>query len=511
MAGGERKPKGKGPLLDRAIRSVAPQWAAHRQRARIMLAVGDGWDVTRSDRRRRKGAMSGGSADKHLTARRLGQLRELCRHHDRNGSVFAGMLNRAVDNVLGPQFTWQAATADETLNRDVDAYLAERSQATRADARGTHDLADLMGLALRAMWTDGDYLPIHQRDGGLAVYEGDQLVTPRSGQKVAGRSIRNGVEVDPKTGRPRAFWVASRSFRGWVDTLRDAQRIDARDAVWLMNAKRISQTRGVPELASPLALYDRLDGYVDNESMAAEVNAMLAFFIEREPPYPTTATLPPGQTKQTKTDGTVEVLQQLKTGSIVTVRPGNKVKPFAAERPGSNFQPYVWAVGSMIGAAVGMPLILVFLDFSKVNYSSARAALLEARRAFRRWQKFIEKRALRPVLQRWIGQGIADGTFPAREDIFDLQIHFPGWEWVDPLKEVEADIGAIRAGLDTWSRVTEKRGINFRELCRRRRSDEKVLRDFGVEAHLQDVTFPPAAGAGDDDPDMRRGTRESDE
>jgi len=478
-----------GRAADAILRDLAPERALRRQRARQMLAVSDGWDVASLGRKRRTGSLAGGSADAHQTAANLKQLRELCRAHDRQSAVFSGILNRAVENVLGSSFRWHATTADEPTNARIDQYIGERAMAIRSDARGMNDLAEAMGLALRAVWTDGDALAVHREDGGLQWYEADQFVTPLSPPD--GRRIVNGVELDPR-GRPVAFWLGDRKWGGWTRSTEDAVRVSAADAVFVPNLRRSSQTRGVPALAAALSLYERFDGYVENEALAAEIDSMLAFFIVREPGY-SASTLLPGQGQQTRADGTAQTLQKIEPGAILELFPGEKVEPFHSTRPGEIFGTYTEAVLSMIGASIGMPLILVLLDFRRVNYSSARAALLEARRSFRHWQRFIRRRAFDPIYQRWIAQGIADGDLPACDDIFSVDVGFSGWEWVDPLKEVEADIGAIRGGLETYSDVVEKRGLDFETLCQRRQKDEATLERYGITVHLQDVTFPPEA------------------
>lgn len=497
-----------GRATDAAFRAVAPTVALRRQRSRQMLALGDGFDVTKLDRRHRHGSITGGGADEHMTPASLKQLRELCRSHDRNGSPFAAMLNRAGDHIIGPEFRWHADTSDKALNRDLDAYVAERATPARADVRGMCSLVELCRLWQRAIWTDGDALVQHHGDGGLVSHEADQLVSPLTADPK--RRIVNGVEIDPKTGRPLAYWISDRGFGGWVNSLEDAARVDVRDCHHVANLRRTSQTRGVPELASPLSLYERLDAYIDNESFAAEVDAMLAFFIQTDPAYADGVTLGPGRSQQTAIDGTVETLQKVRPGQIVQIPPGGTVSPFKPERPGTIFAPYVNSVLGLIGASVGMPLILVTLDFSRVNYSSARAALLEARRTFRRWQSFVKNRMFLPIYRRWIGQAIREGQFPISADIFDVQLHFPGWEWIDPLKEIQAHHLFVAGGFGSHSEVCEARGVTFADVCAARARDHETLREHGLTVSLTGSPPNPAETADADAAD-REENRQADE
>ena len=58
--------------------------------------------------------------------------------------------------------------------------------------------------------------------------------------------------------------------------------------------------------------------------------------------------------------------------------PGDKVAPFTPSRPNSGYGQFVENVLRHIGAGLNIPFELLMKDFSKTNYSSARAALLEA-------------------------------------------------------------------------------------------------------------------------------------
>jgi ABC-type antimicrobial peptide transport system permease subunit len=90
---------------------------------------GKGYDVTARTRLRPMfqliSAMMA-SPDRHLDLTSLAYLREMCRAHDRQGSLFSGILNRAVANVVGPNFTIEAATGDRLLDQQINDVMRER-------------------------------------------------------------------------------------------------------------------------------------------------------------------------------------------------------------------------------------------------------------------------------------------------------------------------------------------------------------------------------------------------
>jgi hypothetical protein len=84
--------------------------------------------------------------------------------------------------------------------------------------------------------------------------------------------------------------------------------------------------------------------------------------------------------------------------------------------------------------------------------------LIEMRKAVSlvQQQVFINL-ALEPLVQRFkeLGGVYISGSFPAAKHTFVL----PKNEWVDPLKDVQADVEEIRAGLATFEDKLAERGV----------------------------------------------------
>jgi hypothetical protein len=99
-------------------------------------------------------------------------------------------------------------------------------------------------------------------------------------------------------------------------------------------------------------------------------------------------------------------------------------------------------------------------DLGEANYASARVGLLEFRRRAEMLQKtLIEGQVLRPVWRRWIDAQLLAGRIPASEapDCHRVRFIAPGWQWVDPRNEVEAEVAAIAAGLKSREEVVAGR------------------------------------------------------
>jgi len=477
--GKDARPTASARLPARPKTRIVPVRIGHEGRE-TTFALGKGFEVTGSGRDRRSRGYTIGGADEHMGSRDIDKLREIGRDLDRNSCLIHGILDRFVDNVVGDTFGFRPTTGDPQWNDAAHAWMVEQ-MGPECDVRGLLDFHSILRTALRAIGTDGDVLLVHAPGRKLQAIEAHQVGTPWD---ASGRNIVNGVEMD-KAGRPVAFHVASQTYNGRIARNDDAQRIPAEHVIWPAYRTRFTQTRGLPVLTAALAHYDRLDAYIDNESLAAEIDACLAFFVQQESPdYGDSI---PGQESATSDnqlgesgDDTTVALQQIRPGMIARLQPGEKVQPFGATRPGQTFEPYVVTSLRIVGAALGYPLELVLLDFSRTTYSSARAALLQAYRVFRCWQQWLIRTVCAPIYRRWIAQGIAAGELTHRDDALQVRWFPPQWAWVDPLKEVLALKEAVALGTATLTDEVERQGRTMAEFVAERQGEIGAFATAGI-------------------------------
>ena len=485
-------------VVDRAVEVFAPRAALARARARMALTLSDGFDAAKPSRRHRTYSGRGGSADTHATSQTLHQLREQCLHHDRNSGLLAGLLNTAADEIVGPTFAFKPTTPDDAWNERTAAYIVDMQAPDATDARAEFTLADQVKLTLRALWTSGDILHVWQPDGRLYTYEAHEISSPR--ERPEGTTIVNGVQFN-KAGQAVAYYVPKANVtpdRGYVQTRADLQKIPAKNALFVAARKRFNQSRGVPFLAPVLSAFNRLDGYIDAEMFAAHINSHWAAKITREPVYDESdpnSDLPGSRsltyTAPSDSRRTFDRLQTMEPGMILDLLPGEDLDLVYAQRPGVTFEPFVLLVCRMVGVGVGMPLELFLKDFSRTNYSSARASMNVAKRSFRGWQIALESKFLRPWYRRHITRAIATKALPLPRNVPDLFAHqcqWPQWEHVDPMKEIQADVLAIENHLRSRGEVIRARNgdpaATFAELA----EEQQTLREAGL---LQPENAPP--------------------
>jgi lambda family phage portal protein len=115
---------------------------------------------------------------------------------------------------------------------------------------------------------------------------------------------------------------------------------------------------------------------------------------------------------------------------------------------------------------VGLTYELLTGDLSQVNYSSIRAGLIEFRRRMEalQWQLLVPG-LCQPVWRRFVEAAQAAGQLPQDTEII-ADWTAPRFEAVDPLKDIQADVLAVRAGVMTLKEAIARQGYEPAQVLR---------------------------------------------
>lgn len=467
-----------GVFIGRSVKNIRAGFRSGSSKTQAVDGIGHG--ITKGDRTRKVHAFLSGvfaSADRHQTKYTLEKLRETCRMYDRQSSLFSGILDRGCDNIIGSNFSFIPDTGDSELNKTAKEYIKGRMKKEVCDAAGVMDFTQILKTTVREIWVGGDTLLVKRSNGSAQAVEGDQIVSPQT--KAAGKRIVLGVELND-VNRPVAFYVKGRKSKGDFGSIQptaDSSRVPAANAIFTAYRKRFGQTRGVPFLAAILASFDRTNNYIDYESLAAEINSMLAWALTKKESGEGAI---PGVDDNDETESSFEKVQKLEAGMILELLEGEDLKMIGAERPGDNFTPFTTTMLRIIGVGIGYPLELLLLDFSNTNFSAARASLGEGRRMFRGWQKFIGDSVAMPWYSWQIARGIASGELPARAELFNARPQWPAWEYINPLLSAKGNDIAIKSHTKTISQCIREIGGDPDEVFAEMAEDMQKLAELGI-------------------------------
>lgn len=466
------------------------------------------------------------SADAELLPE-LGTIVARSRDLVRNSGIAAGAEQTIVDNVVGTGLRlnaapdWRALGLDrdaaEAWSNNVEAYWRMWADTTACDTTGRMTFADQTALVARSVFQSGAALalPLWLPEPGepyalrLQILDPDRLCNPNHAPDRDG--MRGGIEAD-RYGRPQAYWLRStHPFEGF--SLRSAagewQRIPARTEwgrarlIYCAPITRPGQTRGVPALAAVMRQFKVLGDYQSAELKAAVVNAMVALVAETPMDSEALATLFSGDSEFASLLAARGEVKP-KEGMIIPLLPGERLNAVAPARPAAAFPAFTMAVMRHIAAGLNIPYELLLKDFSQTNYSSARAALLEAWRYFKSRRAWLSAHWARPVYELWLEEAISKGHVEA-PNFYERRAAWsrarwigPGRGWIDPVKEANASETRLRIGITTLEDECAEQGADWEEVAEQRAREKAKLDELGLD---QAATLPDAApgGAVEDD------------
>jgi len=124
-----------------------------------------------------------------------------------------------------------------------------------------------------------------------------------------------------------------------------------------------------------------------------------------------------------------------------------------------------------VAAAMGCTYEQLTGDLTQVNYSSIRAGLLEFRRRIEAIQHgVLVHQMCRPIWRAWMDQAVLSGGLDASDYLKNRRQYLAakwipqGWQWVDPLKETNAMLASIRAGLMSRSEAISSVGYDAEDV-----------------------------------------------
>lgn len=469
----------KPSILDRALASVAPQWAVRRMAARISFG-----NLSRAYAASSQGRLAGDwrspstAADTEVAAAG-GILRDRMRDLVRNNPMAAKAVQVLVSSAVGYGIRPRARSGNRALNKRVDALWDRWSR--ECDADGHSNWEGVLGLAVREMIEGGEVFAIRRwrrKSDGLSVplqiqlMEADHLDANRFSQEVRGRTSQ-GIEYDA-IGRRVAYHLfpdhpgdQTRATWGRLDS----RRVKAEDVAHLFERQR-TQSRGVPWGTPALRAIRDFDDWHLSELTRKKTEACLVGVVvgaEDENPSVGSPSLQ---------DASGRTIEQFEPGMFAYTYGAKDIK-FNA--PVASTGIYEWNSVQLhiIAGGFRVPYELMTGDLKQVNFSSSRVGLNEFRRMIEllQWQTIIPMFCDR--IWRWFCEAAyLEGLIP-REDI-PVEWDPPRFESVNPMQDAQADLLEVRAGFMSIQQAISKRGYDPLRVVEEQAEYLKVLDQHGV-------------------------------
>jgi lambda family phage portal protein len=493
-----------GTALDKLIGVFSPSAAVrrtqHRKALERMYAGAEASRLTNNKKPKNQ------SADSELIGPfGADSLRAWSRQLVRDNAYAWGVVDTIVSSVVGCGITAQSqvetpeGTDVEDVNELRDKVWQEWCEV--CDVNGRLNFYEMQQLAKREMVEAGEVLihvvhtPSNKYRGiyrpvplALELIEADRLATDRDTYKIHssdGNKVIRGVELDD-LGKPLAYWIYPEHPNGPYATRVLPQRIDAKEILHLYRVDRIGQTRGVSWFAPVLSWLRDLGVYVDNEIQASAVASCFGVAITTNG-RPGSGLMPSTDSETSDVNG--NQFEYLEPAMVVRLQPGESVESINPGRPNSASEPWINLMLRGISVGTGLSYEVVSRNYSGTSYSSSRTSMLEDRRRFRRWQKYMVQHMCQPIWDAFCDQASTAGVdgFPSMSDILEdrraataVEWQTPAWEWVDPQSEQAASDAALNSFQSTYQDELGQRGKNWRNVFYQRAKEERLKRQLGL-------------------------------
>ncbi len=443
----------------------------------------------------------------------------------RNSGWASAGVSRLVDNVVGTGWRLSSKPNARTLNLSEDEAdeIGDQIEALWSDvatdpgnwfdAERTKSISGLLGLAARHRFTDGEALAVlPYRMGAIGYGTCVHIIDPARLSNPLGQVdtdlLRDGVELD-EYGAPVAYnirkahpgdvFMRQREMFIW-------ERVEREDGygrphvVHSFDAQRAGMTRGVSRWASVLQQLKQVSDYNDYELQAAALNAVMAAFIKTPLDMDQLADSF-GGTDSNKALNALTMAQsaayqadpiRLRGAQINFLNPGEEVEFTKSEHPNAAFEVFVNAGLRNVAAAIGLTYEQLTMDWSKVNYSSARAALLEIWRSLSSEKHSFAHSFMQPIYRAWLEEVFDRRLIRLPSRAVSFEANPAGWVraawigsgrgWVDPEKEAKATAIRLATGITTQESESAEQGRDWKEDMMQRAREQKYAEKLGIKS-----------------------------
>jgi lambda family phage portal protein len=411
--------------------------------------------ATSGFRLEQKGLLSG-TADS-LAVREVEFLRQRSHHLCRNSDLAITARRKLISHWIGTGI--KVKFNNKAVQAEWDAFASSPS------IDGWGNLVNLQTLWASSFFENGEVFSV------MTLKQNPNCRIPLLLQTLEAEQLdlNYAVDTDTKVGITFDSYGKPTKYHFWKEypgnnlSMKSIERVSipAEDVLHIFQRDRPGQWRGIPKLAGVLLPLYELDELMDATLVRQKLAQIVAWIVETEDGLDPVLGTSDAETdpEEPESGGRSAQVQTILPGGIHYFRNGEKLKFATTEDIGNNFVAFITARIRSIASALGLTYEQMTGDLSSVNFSSIRAGLIEMRKdvAIIQQQVFINL-ALEPLVKRFkeLGGVYISNRFTSCKYSFV----FPKNDWVDPLKDVQADIEEIRAGLATFEDKLAERGVD---------------------------------------------------
>ena len=438
---------------------------------------------------------SAASADAELKGA-IKLLRQRSRDLVRNNPHAKNAVRTICSNVIGPngiklqsQIRKQrGGKLDQRVNEVIEMAWREWGHYDSCHTAGRLCFQDIERLCLKSLIESGEvFIRIVKKPFGrskvplaLEVLEADQLDDDYTGPStVKNNRWRMGVELDE--------WFRAKTYAFLTehpgdtpfpiqDKMRRHMLLPADEVIHLYITERPGATRGTPMMATAIQPLHHLAGFQESSVIRARASSALMGFI----------TSPEGELDPGGEVYEGDRVTEFSPGMFHYLQNGQQISIPDMDSPSGEFEPFMRSMLRSMASGIGVSYESLSRDYSTSNYSSSRLALIEDRAQFRTLQNYLIENFHSRVFETFLDMAVLSGTlnlptFDAEPERYRRVKWIPrSFDWVDPLKECQANKEAVKAGFKTQAQVLMEQGYDLEEVLNARKSEVEQAKELGL-------------------------------
>jgi hypothetical protein len=310
--------------------------------------------------------------------------------------------------------------------------------------------------------------------------ERHRVRTPQHLSEQEGKTIFNGIQLDPSRRFPVGYWI-------------DGKRYEADEVEHVFDSTRPGQLDGIPILSPALNLlndlYDLQILQMKKAKAAAEVANMVFSDEDAVSDEDAIRSTEGGIVTEdsegtTKTEDRLKLYRESHGGSWSYFRPNEEVKQFKSEAPSVTEQWHWRKVESDICATAGSSIQLAFPE--SIQGTVQRADLEIAAATYRGWSCLQGEHWCKIYLW-WLEWAVKNDTRLSKppKDYHRHEIRPPRGPDVDVGRNSKADIQEVESGLQTFQTYFAKRQQDYRHELRQRAVEAALVQDLAKEFKVE--------------------------
>jgi lambda family phage portal protein len=287
------------------------------------------------------------------------------------------------------------------------------------------------------------------------------------------QDVVDGIEVD-SYGAPQKYRLR--------DGLFSTKKVDAADVIhYFKMTNRYTQYRGISEYKQVIIDLRNLAGYNSATIQALRARAGVAYAVETDNAAGRIAAL----SKTAEYDPIYDI-----NGVMVHyLNKGEKLVSFDQNISGIEYGEFMRTAIRLIAVGRKVSYELAFRDYSQVNFSSARASLIQDHKLFSEEQWHLATYVLNPLYEAWLDANVLAGNikglspdayFADKNKFVKPRWIAPAREWVDPLKDIKAFVEKYKLGAATLGKFVAEGGEDLEEVLNEREKENEMLKKAGI-------------------------------